>query len=759
MARMDGSRVRRSLIALLVAGLVAVGLAAALASVQALAGDDLPETFQVRAPHVGDRGVYNLTLHGDWQYDDFEEGVPFEFVRFGWGEDTRALGEDGRMHDANTLSVDGLAYSPFTGIFGSADEEEQQHWSPVQGTWHYVPGGQDAVGYGSEQQESMHNEGQSTVLGVPITQHNLSGEFGFRTYRTDVPGFCFLRTPLQDAAMPTDRPVDFQACTLGGLEGWETKDSGALRAVGTERLQGLSTVRFDSDTGFSVWYAQELSAPVRIQVPSPTMVDLAAGQTQEMAGHAVLDLVAFEPGTRPVAVQAASPYDVLPAFQPAARMPWGMPDGDVDRPFPASEAYEAALADEDAGLSEYLDAHPDAVPIYQTSSVVHWPDEDLFRWRLGFSDGDEAYGVQVDLAIERPGRYLTGSDLPLPEAATHTVEVAEDPFLVHYSQTLDFDPIQVPTEVPTAASALERWRVAIDRADLPDLPAYGLELVCHEGCSYRVTAGVDTTDLRNGQGVAGAVGSSSLLAWDLSWAAMRPDGGVESLFELLADFEVTREVAAPAGGVEPTATSAQAAPSTAARIVLPTTPEETAAVGIAAFLAGLTYWFWPALKATPVFGLFSRLKRPELLEHPKRRTIHEAIAAAPGVHFKGLQRATGLANGTLRHHLRHLVAGGLVVERAGARYTCYFPKGRVDARAMEAASLLKSDGSRAVLEEVQRRPGITAREVADRTGLSPGTVAYHVDRLARCGAVQKGRQGRAIGLQASSWVTTALEAA
>ncbi len=75
-----------------------------------------------------------------------------------------------------------------------------------------------------------------------------------------------------------------------------------------------------------------------------------------------------------------------------------------------------------------------------------------------------------------------------------------------------------------------------------------------------------------------------------------------------------------------------------------------ATLGLAAFIKFL---------AVP---LFTRLSKKEALEHPKRQVIFAYIQEHPGANFREVARGTGIASGTVRHHLTVLERAGHVVE-------------------------------------------------------------------------------------------------
>jgi predicted transcriptional regulator len=59
---------------------------------------------------------------------------------------------------------------------------------------------------------------------------------------------------------------------------------------------------------------------------------------------------------------------------------------------------------------------------------------------------------------------------------------------------------------------------------------------------------------------------------------------------------------------------------------------------------------------------FTRLTKEQALEHPRRRRIFEYIQENPGANFREVARRTGIAAGTVRHHLNVLARSDIIVE-------------------------------------------------------------------------------------------------
>ncbi|HET6399150.1 MAG TPA: helix-turn-helix domain-containing protein [Candidatus Thermoplasmatota archaeon] len=133
-------------------------------------------------------------------------------------------------------------------------------------------------------------------------------------------------------------------------------------------------------------------------------------------------------------------------------------------------------------------------------------------------------------------------------------------------------------------------------------------------------------------------------------------------------------------------------------------------------------------------ALFTRLRRPALLDQPTRRRIHELVEADPGILFSHLRKRLALPAGVATHHLQVLEAHGLVASvRAGSRRHLY-PAGRAPSGAplpAHAQRILSLLGSGA-------RP---QQEIARALPLTPQGVSYHLQTLLAAGRLVRERDG------------------
>lgn len=119
-----------------------------------------------------------------------------------------------------------------------------------------------------------------------------------------------------------------------------------------------------------------------------------------------------------------------------------------------------------------------------------------------------------------------------------------------------------------------------------------------------------------------------------------------------------------------------------------------------------------------------------------RDRIAEHVAANPGVHFNGLERALDLATGQVQHHLRRLRADGRVVAEECCGRTHYYPEGYGEWE-RRALALLRRETAADVVAVVLARGDVAPGDVAAELDLAASTVSYHVDRLVEHDVVEK----------------------
>ncbi|WP_458187656.1 winged helix-turn-helix transcriptional regulator [Haladaptatus sp. NG-WS-4] len=164
------------------------------------------------------------------------------------------------------------------------------------------------------------------------------------------------------------------------------------------------------------------------------------------------------------------------------------------------------------------------------------------------------------------------------------------------------------------------------------------------------------------------------------------------------------------------------------------------------------------LDATPgpnTVRSYSRYDSSNPLDNVTRATIHDAVVADPGLSLSALSTRAGIPRSTVRYHVRILEEEGLI-ETATVR-----GKRRVsptDGAAPELAASLSDDSTATLLEAVAQDGPASVSELAATLDRTPGTISYHLDRLADDGLVKRERAGNAVVTTLPDHVRDAVDA-
>lgn len=134
-------------------------------------------------------------------------------------------------------------------------------------------------------------------------------------------------------------------------------------------------------------------------------------------------------------------------------------------------------------------------------------------------------------------------------------------------------------------------------------------------------------------------------------------------------------------------------------------------------------------------------------DHPRRQAIVEAVRTSPGLNWNQLQRTTGMPVGALLFHLERLEREGAVVRRDSTNQNevLFFTPETVELwRNPRTRLLFGNEATRRVAAEIALHPGTAAGEIAERLGVHPVTVRYHLGKLSDHGLIAGFREGRAI---------------
>lgn len=146
------------------------------------------------------------------------------------------------------------------------------------------------------------------------------------------------------------------------------------------------------------------------------------------------------------------------------------------------------------------------------------------------------------------------------------------------------------------------------------------------------------------------------------------------------------------------------------------------------------------------FGLFTRLKPDEALEHPRRQRLYAYIQENPGATFREVVRETDIPTGTTRHHLNVLRRSDLIVEKPHKATLRFFENhGKYD-QSWDTVVMLREEPLKILHEFLGENPSTKQKDIVDAMasmhGWSRGTTQHRIGRLEDAGLVSHRPQGR-----------------
>jgi predicted transcriptional regulator len=142
-------------------------------------------------------------------------------------------------------------------------------------------------------------------------------------------------------------------------------------------------------------------------------------------------------------------------------------------------------------------------------------------------------------------------------------------------------------------------------------------------------------------------------------------------------------------------------------------------------------------------GGLRHVDRENVLEHPMRQQLLDAIQARPGIHLRELASSHDTAVTNTQWHLRKLEQAGLVKTQKVQGRRLYYPvQGGQESRtkAIENAALRNPNAER-VSDFLAANAGCNQRALAEALGMNPGTVRWHLRKLETAGLVRVIHEG------------------
>jgi predicted transcriptional regulator len=142
-------------------------------------------------------------------------------------------------------------------------------------------------------------------------------------------------------------------------------------------------------------------------------------------------------------------------------------------------------------------------------------------------------------------------------------------------------------------------------------------------------------------------------------------------------------------------------------------------------------------------GGLRHVDRENVLDHPMRQLLLNAIEVRPGIHLRELASRHDTAVTNTQWHLRKLEQAGLVKTQKVQGRRLYYPAhGGQESRskAIENA-VLRNPNAERVSDFLSANAGCNQRALAEALGMNPGTVRWHLRKMESAGLVRVIHEG------------------
>jgi predicted transcriptional regulator len=135
--------------------------------------------------------------------------------------------------------------------------------------------------------------------------------------------------------------------------------------------------------------------------------------------------------------------------------------------------------------------------------------------------------------------------------------------------------------------------------------------------------------------------------------------------------------------------------------------------------------------------LYSKIKKDQILDHFTRGQIYQYIKRNPGETYSTIKKELDLKNGTLTHHLKIMEKGGLIHSARNGLFRHFYPKEMPIPKTIFRLNHAQQD----IVWVVKGDPGINQVVLAERIGLTPATVDYHLGFLIDADIIHTKKKG------------------
>lgn len=127
---------------------------------------------------------------------------------------------------------------------------------------------------------------------------------------------------------------------------------------------------------------------------------------------------------------------------------------------------------------------------------------------------------------------------------------------------------------------------------------------------------------------------------------------------------------------------------------------------------------------------------PDVTEGP-REWILACVRDQPGIHLRGVERATRLPLGQVLYHLDRLERMGLIASHRDSGFRRYFSTGVIGRSEKPILSALWHDVPRRLVLRLLDGPGVAHKQLQEAVGVAGSTLSFHLARLVSSGVLTR----------------------
>ena len=121
-------------------------------------------------------------------------------------------------------------------------------------------------------------------------------------------------------------------------------------------------------------------------------------------------------------------------------------------------------------------------------------------------------------------------------------------------------------------------------------------------------------------------------------------------------------------------------------------------------------------------------KLEEAMAITPRDRIFSTIAQNPGLHFREIQRRTGIATGALQYHIDYLKKKNFVREEKQGKFS-HFYSNQAEAVDSSLMNLLRQESVRKIVLFLMDRRMATLHSISESVTLGLSTTSFHMQKL------------------------------